>query len=160
MQRTLRLLDPLKERYEAELHKISVPILNCIAHPETREGQVQRHPLVLEAAELATDIKESMLIYGFEDSLEPPNGNGVRVITIHDLKNCIVIDSRTGQALYSSANPVTGPGGRVGEVLFCLFPAFVRISADGNKKIVLVKATVVVKFDQPVPRAKKNKSTR
>ncbi|OAP59952.1 hypothetical protein AYL99_04954 [Fonsecaea erecta] len=110
------------------------------------------HQIVQEVGDLANNIRQSMAEYEFV-VVDPREIKGAEV------KYFTVIDSRTGFALSSSAVPIAGPGGRVGSIWFQIYPAFVRKATESSKRIVLVKPTVVVKFDHPVPRGKKSKSS-
>jgi len=152
MYRTLRVLGPLNEACEAALRDCEALVNNSVTTRGVNNNQLEHPQFVREAAELAISIRESTLIYHFEALCDKTATEG-RVFFLDDLKKYIIIDSKTGSALRPSAVPIAGPGGRVGEFLFTVRPALMRQATGPKEKIVLVKATVVVKFDHPVKQA-------
>ncbi|KAJ9606960.1 hypothetical protein H2200_008971 [Cladophialophora chaetospira] len=164
MQRTLSTLESAKKRYEEELGTIVSSMTKCL--DATREMECQGgsemtecRQIVLGAADLARNIREAAGNYDFRFDFMPENEPEERVLGIEDLKKYKVVDSMTGSPLRSSAVPITSQGGRVAEVLFVVHPAFVKMATRSSQEVVLVKATIVVKFDHPVPRGGKTKSS-
>ncbi|OAL39379.1 hypothetical protein AYO20_01249 [Fonsecaea nubica] len=160
LQRSLNTDKQLKQLREARLNQIEEHLTQGAAvlkemgyHGCSSEPSLCRQ-IVQEAGDLAQNIRHSMSQFVFEFELDHP------VIKAEQVKDFTIIDSRTGSILSSSAIPVVGSAGRVGEVQFLVYPAFVRRSMESRKKIVLVKPTIVVQFDYPVRRGKKNKSSR
>lgn len=129
--------------------------MECQGASEETECQ----QIVLEAAELARTIREATGDYDFRFDFMPSDRPEEKVMRIEDLKKFKVIDSRTGSPLRSSAVPIAGSGGRVGEALFVVHPAFVRKATRTSQEIILAKATIVVKFDNPIPRGGRTKSS-
>ncbi|KIW81061.1 hypothetical protein Z517_04084 [Fonsecaea pedrosoi CBS 271.37] len=160
LQRSLNTDKQLKQLREARLNQIEEHLTEGAAvlkemgqHGCSSEPSLCRQ-IVQEAGDLAENIRHSMSQFDFEFELDHP------VIKAEQVKDFTIIDSRTGSILSSSAIPVVGSAGRVGEFQVLVYPAFVRRSTESRKKIVLVKPTIVVEFDQPVRRGKKDKSSR
>ena len=156
MQRALGVLDSAQINCNAKLQWIEEGVMNCLAAIRDMEcsggaEQMQCRQFVNEAADLAKNIRQSMAQYDFEYDITPGLSNEDVALAANDLKKYKIIDSRTGSLLRSSASPIAGPDGRVGEALFVVHPAFVRNATDSSQKIVLVKSTIVARFDEPVP---------
>ena len=115
----------------------------------------QCHQIVAEAADLDNNFRLSAADYRFHFHYGYGATSDDQVLKAENLKESKIIDCKTGAPLRSSAKPIAGGDGRVGEVLFVVHPAFIRKSSESSQKIVLVKPTIVVKFDQPVPRGGK-----
>ena len=163
LQRTLSVLDSIKPDFEEELQAIETMIMRCLVDLKDMDyqggtEQSQCHQFVRAAADLASNMRQSMALYDFEFEFEPSFGVENKVLKLDDLKKHKVVDSRTGSQLRSSATPVQGLNSRVGEVLFVVHPAFVRKATDTSQKIVLAKSTIMVRFDRPVPQGGRTRS--
>jgi hypothetical protein len=161
LYRTLDVLESAKEERNKGLQQLDAILLKYVADlrgMEVRSGvdRVQCRQFIEEAADLSKHIRQSMTQYDFEWDIAPQGLETTQAVTADQLKQVKIIDSRTGSLLRSSASPIAGPDGRVGELLFVVYPAFVRRATESSQKIVLTRATVVVKFDQPVPRKGKS----
>ncbi|KIY00569.1 uncharacterized protein Z520_03232 [Fonsecaea multimorphosa CBS 102226] len=159
LQRAFNTNERFKEQRQKKLSEIEAVIMHCPMllkemglHGRSNDPVICRE-IVKEAADLANNIRQSMAEYAFDFRV------GSAVLFEEKVKNFTVIDCGTGSTLSSSAVPIPGPDGRVGEILFLVYPAFVRKSTGSSKEIVLVKPTILVKFDQPVPRGKRSKSS-
>ncbi|OQU95465.1 hypothetical protein CLAIMM_01667 [Cladophialophora immunda] len=158
LQRSLNVNEGFKDLREERLSEIESDIMHCPMLLKERglldcsKDPMACRQIVKEAADLANNIRQSTAEYEFDFTVDSQ-------LIEEKVKDFMIIDCDTGSTLGYSAVPVAGPGGRVGHVLFLVYPAFVRKSADSSKRIVLVKPTIVVKFDQPVRRGKKSKSS-
>ncbi|KAK5056032.1 hypothetical protein LTR84_012583 [Exophiala bonariae] len=111
---------------------------------------------ILEAAMLAEGMYFSTSSYGFRT---PALGIGTP-LSAQDLKKFNVIDGSTGALLRPKRSPIEDRNGRVGEMGFAVFPAFHRHREGSMSSVELCKATIVVRFDLPVPPVGKPKQTR
>jgi hypothetical protein len=122
---------------------------------ETENEQKQCREIVNEAAALANHIRESTAEYDFEFDFSLFEEPKQMEVNLEDLKNYKIVDSSTGALIRSSAIPRAEKDGRVGEVLFVVWPAFVRRARKSAEMIRLVKSTIVVRFDHPIARGGK-----
>lgn len=162
LQRSLNVLDPIREIRDQEVQKIEETIMKCLVDLRRMDfqggiEQGQCRQFVQDAADLANNIRQSTNQYEFDFDSAIRGSQGDGGFKQEDLKKYKIVDSMTGYLLRSSARPVTAPDGRVGKVIFVVHPAFVRKSTTSSQEIVLVKATIVVKFDHPIPRQGRGK---
>jgi hypothetical protein len=68
-----------------------------------------------------------------------------------------IIDLGTGMPLPRASTVTPDSQGRVGRIIWTVFPSLVRQSQDGNGPLVLEKATVVVEFEQEVRKKPKHR---
>ncbi|KAI1618642.1 hypothetical protein EDD37DRAFT_677723 [Exophiala viscosa] len=160
LYRTLSSLESAKKYRENALRFASTTIQTSFKavrsmDMDTRTGKSTCNHLVADTADLAGHIRQSMTMYDFGDDpyeiTKAVNG----VLKLENWKNFKIIDSRTGQALRSSAVPVADENGRVGKILFVVHPAFIRKPTKTAAAIILVKPTIAVKFDHAIPRGGK-----
>ena len=119
------------------------------------EGEVERiqcKQFVLDAVALAGNIRQSISHYKFENMLGSDLEHESVVLKMANFNRYTIIDSMTGARLRASAEPKADENGRIGEVLCIVYPAFVRKATLAAEKVVLVKPTIVVKFDQKIAR--------
>jgi hypothetical protein len=135
-------------------------ITNCLLpiNPKDdlkRSAGSKAKQFVTEATELAKAIRETWKLYEFRTELDTSIENANCRVKSGDLERYEVIDSQTGAPLASSSAPIADEDGNVGRVLMVQFPGFVRKGMDASEDLILIKPTIVVKFDQPVPRKRK-----
>ncbi len=164
MQRALNTLDPAIAAQNAAIDRITSHTLACFDSLRPLEHQAQiAHKecrgIVADVGELGSSIRQSIDTYEFERPFDFAGPVEKRALQVGDLQKYKVMDERTGSMLPSSVTPRTGPDGRVGEVIFVVHPEFIRISGKTQEKIILAKSTIVVKFDQEVPRRGQGKAS-
>jgi len=115
---------------------------------------------LLEASKLAEGISLSTKHYTFTEAFVDDAPAEGRVMLEKDLKDYNVIDSRTGAGLRSKSKPIADSNGKVGEVIFNVFPSFNCRENITRDETVLSKATIVVQFDKPIPTLGKRKGTK
>ena len=136
-----RYLDDRAEELTGFFQKLLPHEMRTRTHPSACKN------VVVEAAELAKNIRLSVascwFVFEFP-AKDPPNG---RILFSADLEDYIVINLATGQPIRGVQTIIAGPDGRVGEVLCCIHPALKRKGGKNGKDIVVAKATILVKFD-------------
>ena len=115
------------------------------------------HKIIAAAADLAHNIRMSTVSYTYGTILEPAAPVDQRFMFIDEVKTFTVINSSTGQPLKASSMFDTAQDGKIGEKLCVLHPALTRRGTGGGEDITIIKATVVVKFDQEVKKMTKKR---
>jgi hypothetical protein len=85
---------------------------------------------------------------------------GRRTLHLDNTDESTIINSSTGALIPTPAKVETERTGRVGDIVFVVFPAFIKQALEKEKENMLVQPAVVAKFDHPVRRAEKGKSRR
>jgi hypothetical protein len=116
--------------------------------------------LINDAAELAFNIKTSPHLYVFEPSCDPAELETGQVVYTSTMEKYNIIDSRTGFPPRGNAKPHADHTGRVGEVIRIIFPQLEQLVPGKDENLILVKSTVVVKFDKSIPRNRKYRSNK
>lgn len=142
-------------------HNTILEALEMIGVSDEAVDDIRRgcESFLLEAMKLAEGMSLSMGDYIFGSAIANDAPAEDRIMFADGLKNYNVIDSRTVACLRSKSKPIADPNGKVGEMIFNVFPSIHRRDKATNHYTVLCKATVVVQFDHPIPSMGKTKAT-
>ena len=113
--------------------------------------------IVSEAADFGDNIRLSAAAYQFLYDFVPKSHPESRVLYLADFQKFKVIDQASGQPVRGSTIAVVDGRARVGEKLCVIHPALIRQGRGGDKDVLLVKATILVKLDRPVVRKGKGR---
>ncbi|KAK4937982.1 hypothetical protein LTR10_021471 [Elasticomyces elasticus] len=160
LYKTLSSLESAKQARECALRVAATTIRSSFMSVrsmdvDTRPGAGTCDRIVADAADLAGNVRQTIAMYEFDPDPWASAQVEIGVLKLEDWKKYKIIDSRTGQAVRSSAIPTADGNGRVGEILFVVHPAFVRKPTKTAAAIILVKPTIAVKFDHAIPRGGK-----
>lgn len=133
------------------------PIMQTDQISESDESSARE--IIKATSELATNLNLAGDDYQFPTVYNSRNMPEVMRLSEEALTRFHVIDSRTGLPLRSSAKIVPASDGRVGEIVFLVFPGLDRIGTKTKAAATLCKPTIVVKFDNEVLGAGKRKGS-
>ncbi len=103
------------------------------------------------AAKLASKIATASDRYSMKYSFRPSHSTEARQLYTNMLGDYSLIDIETGQTVTSAFTITSRKDGRVGEMLAVILPALERVQED-VMAVIVVKSTILVRFDQPVQR--------
>lgn len=115
--------------------------------------------IIESASDLATNLNLAVDEYNFDAVYDARKMPEVMRLAGEALTRFHVIDSRTGLPLRSSAKIAPAYDGKVGELVFFVFPGLGRIGTETKAAVRLCKPTIVVRFDNEVLGAGKRKGT-
>ena len=107
--------------------------------------------IVCQAAELRNMITTSTQLYRFEYPFRPNDDAEKRILCRGHDENFHFVDVRAGQRVPKTAKIFWDCDGEGGESLCIIFPVLQLLKKDGSVR-VLEKASVLVKFHQPIDR--------
>jgi hypothetical protein len=134
-------------------------LLEMAREVETADTRRRVTEIVDNAAQLAGDIRHSRGIYDNGMVLNSNWVPGRRILHLDNMYEYTIIDSSTGAPITTPAKVEADRTERVSDIPFVVFPAFIK-QASEKEENMLVKPTVVVKFDHPVRKAEKGKARR
>lgn len=155
MHRALAASTGLQKARQRLVREVAKLCVECMQSASTHPGaepvnEEACHKFVQSASTLAHEIRLSSTSYHYSHDVDryKLTDESDYVMLKAEMANFNVINAETGSKIRASSRVEADANGRVGIKLCSVIPSLVRVRQDKEKDLVLVKGTIVVKFDR------------
>ena len=160
MHRSLQTLETVTKKRRQAMWAMRDELLGCVQYllptQSVSSDDIELVQSILtDTWDLAKDIRLSTGSYHWVIDVTPTHSFDKRIMRYDELKKCAVIDVSTGQPARNSSIQRLGPEAKVGEKLCTVRPALFRKGREAETDLLLVKSTIIVRFDEGIRQDKK-----